>query len=105
MRPEAPQHAPLPLVLFARLPVPGRAKTRLAAGVGAEEAAAFYTACAEHVVAQALRWPGQERRGAGSRIRRCGGRRAGARREQAMGAHTPTLHAHQPRPQTPHPTT
>jgi glycosyltransferase A (GT-A) superfamily protein (DUF2064 family) len=43
------------LVLFARLPVPGKAKTRLAAGVGREAAAEFYRACAEHAFREALR--------------------------------------------------
>lgn len=56
-----PALEPLPLVLFARLPVPGRAKTRLAAGVGAEGAAGFYKACAEHAFAQALRCAGASR--------------------------------------------
>lgn len=43
------------LVLFARLPVPGKAKTRLAAAVGAEAAAAVYKACAERAFRAALR--------------------------------------------------
>ena len=34
-------------VIFARLPIPGQAKTRLAAGVGAENAAEFYRRMAE----------------------------------------------------------
>ena len=38
------------LVMFARLPVPGRVKTRLAAGLGAEAACRFYAACAERVL-------------------------------------------------------
>ncbi|GIL90957.1 hypothetical protein Vretifemale_18664 [Volvox reticuliferus] len=43
------------IVLFARLPVPGRVKTRLAAGsgVGPENASDFYRACAEHAISQA----------------------------------------------------
>jgi len=32
------------VVIFARLPIPGQAKTRLGAGVGAAPAAAFYRA-------------------------------------------------------------
>ena len=43
------------LVVFARLPVPGRVKTRLAASVGPEAACRFYKACAEHVMLVALR--------------------------------------------------
>ena len=43
------------LVVFARLPVPGRVKTRLAASVGPEAACCFYKACAEHVMLVALR--------------------------------------------------
>lgn len=58
-----PQDAPPPLgrtchsalVIFARLPVPGVAKTRLAAGIGAEAAAAAYKLCAEAVFAAAAR--------------------------------------------------
>ncbi len=34
------------IILFVRLPVPGRVKTRLAAGVGAGAACDFYRACA-----------------------------------------------------------
>ena len=40
------------VVVFARLPVPGQVKTRLAAGVGADPAALFYKHCAEHVIGQ-----------------------------------------------------
>jgi glycosyltransferase A (GT-A) superfamily protein (DUF2064 family) len=43
------------LALFARLPVPGKAKTRLAAGVGPGPAARFYQACAENTFREALR--------------------------------------------------
>ena len=39
------------VVLFARLPVPGKVKTRLAAGVGAEAAASFYRRVAERAFA------------------------------------------------------
>jgi hypothetical protein len=59
--PATPAAAPPPpgahaaLVLFARLPVPGAAKTRLAAAAGPEAAAEFYRACAEHAFRQALR--------------------------------------------------
>ncbi|EFJ48418.1 hypothetical protein VOLCADRAFT_91086 [Volvox carteri f. nagariensis] len=43
------------IVVFARLPVPGRVKTRLAAGagVGPNGACDFYKACAEHAISQA----------------------------------------------------
>ena len=44
------------IVVFARLPVPGKVKTRLAAGVGPDAAAAFYRACAERVIAEAARF-------------------------------------------------
>lgn len=44
------------LVVFARLPVPGRTKTRLAASVGPDAAAAFYRACAEHVIQRCLEY-------------------------------------------------
>lgn len=39
-------HAPPAIIVFARLPVPGQVKTRLAAKLGAEAAAQFYDACA-----------------------------------------------------------
>ncbi len=42
------------LILFTRLPVPGKVKTRLAATVGAEEASRLYRRMAEGAVAQAL---------------------------------------------------
>ncbi len=48
------------LVVFARLPVPGRVKTRLAAGVGPQAACDFYAACAQHAFAQAARWGDEE---------------------------------------------
>lgn len=38
------------LVIFARLPVPGKVKTRLAAGIGHEGAASFYKAMAEQII-------------------------------------------------------
>eukprot|EP00877_Chromochloris_zofingiensis_P013105 jgi/Chrzof1/8048/UNPLg00093.t1 len=41
------------LVIFARMPVPGKAKTRLGAAVGPQAAADFYKACAEHILRQA----------------------------------------------------
>lgn len=41
------------LVIFAREPIPGRVKTRLAEAVGAETATAVYTALYEHTVATA----------------------------------------------------
>jgi rSAM/selenodomain-associated transferase 2/rSAM/selenodomain-associated transferase 1 len=37
------------LIVFARLPLPGKVKTRLARDVGDEPAAEFYKICAEHV--------------------------------------------------------
>jgi rSAM/selenodomain-associated transferase 1 len=37
------------LIIFARLPTPGKVKTRLAKGLGEEAAAEFYKLCAEHV--------------------------------------------------------
>ena len=40
------------LILFARYPEAGKVKTRLAATVGAQAAAEFYRACAEHVFAE-----------------------------------------------------
>mmetsp|Transcript_14809 Transcript_14809/g.31820 ORF Transcript_14809/g.31820 Transcript_14809/m.31820 type:complete len:224 (+) Transcript_14809:46-717(+) len=43
------------LVVFARLPVPGKVKTRLAAGIGPEGACEFYRACAEHVLRESSR--------------------------------------------------
>ena len=42
------------VIIFARLPVPGKVKTRLAAGVGADRACSFYAACAEHIFRQAI---------------------------------------------------
>ena len=44
------------LIVFARLPVPGKVKTRLAAGVGTEAACEFYKACAEHIIQEAGRY-------------------------------------------------
>jgi hypothetical protein len=41
------------LIVFARLPVPGACKTRLAAGIGAEAAAHTYKLCAQAVFAAA----------------------------------------------------
>jgi rSAM/selenodomain-associated transferase 1 len=41
------------IVVFCRLPVAGRVKTRLAAGVGAAAAAAYYAACAAHTLRSA----------------------------------------------------
>ncbi|KAG1657030.1 hypothetical protein FOA52_004117 [Chlamydomonas sp. UWO 241] len=42
------------IIVFARLPVPGRVKTRLAASVGPGDACALYEACARHTLASAL---------------------------------------------------
>ncbi len=50
-----PTAAPAALVIFARLPVPGRAKTRLAAGAGPAAAAELYRLCAERTFRAALR--------------------------------------------------
>lgn len=47
--------APASLTLFVKDPVPGTVKTRLAAGIGPDAAAAFYRACAERAVAVAAR--------------------------------------------------
>ena len=41
------------IIIFARLPVPGKVKTRLAAGVGADAACKFYAACAAHTFHEA----------------------------------------------------
>lgn len=38
------------IIAFARLPVPGQVKTRLAAGIGKVAACNFYAACAAHVL-------------------------------------------------------
>lgn len=43
------------VAIFARLPVAGKVKTRLAAGVGFEKAATFYKACAEHIFVETSR--------------------------------------------------
>lgn len=43
------------VVVFARLPVPGKVKTRLAAGAGPDQAAAFYKLCAEHACLEVVR--------------------------------------------------
>jgi rSAM/selenodomain-associated transferase 1 len=41
------------ILVFARLPVPGHVKTRLAAGIGDARACCFYAACAGHALTQA----------------------------------------------------
>jgi glycosyltransferase A (GT-A) superfamily protein (DUF2064 family) len=43
------------VLVFLRLPVEGKVKTRLAAGVGDAAACSIYRACAEHSVAEANR--------------------------------------------------
>lgn len=43
------------VIIYCRLPVPGRVKTRLAATIGADRACEFYKACAEHVIAECAR--------------------------------------------------
>lgn len=45
------------VLVFARLPVRGRVKRRLAAGIGEQAAVQVYRACAEHVVCQACSIP------------------------------------------------
>lgn len=41
------------ITVFAKLPLPGLVKTRLARGVGPAAAACFYRACATHILRQA----------------------------------------------------
>jgi glycosyltransferase A (GT-A) superfamily protein (DUF2064 family) len=43
------------VVVFARFPHPGKVKTRLAASIGAEQAATFYKHCAEGVMRELSR--------------------------------------------------
>lgn len=43
------------IAIFARLPVLGKVKTRLASGLGPEKAVQFYTACAEHIFRECSR--------------------------------------------------
>ena len=45
----------LAIIVFARHPTPGRAKTRLAAGIGPDGAALFYKHCAELVIQECLK--------------------------------------------------
>ncbi|CAI5981111.1 unnamed protein product [Closterium sp. NIES-64] len=45
------------VMIFVKRPAPGRVKTRLAAGVGADAACDFYRACCEHVVTNIARCP------------------------------------------------
>lgn len=40
----------LAVIIFVRLPVPGRCKTRLARSVGDQKAADLYKLCAEHAI-------------------------------------------------------
>lgn len=49
---------PAACIFFVRLPVPGRVKTRLAATIGGDAAARFYSACAEAAVRAASTLPG-----------------------------------------------
>jgi hypothetical protein len=51
---------PIALQVFARVPLPGRVKTRLAAGIGAEQAAIAYAALAEGMLARAATWVAAE---------------------------------------------
>ena len=48
-------------LVFGRYPAPGRVKTRLAAGVGADAACAFYSACLAYTVEQVGAWVTAER--------------------------------------------
>ncbi len=41
------------VIVFAKLPLPGLVKTRLARSVGANAAARFYSACAGHIILEA----------------------------------------------------
>lgn len=51
-----PPRAQRAVIVFARLPVEGKVKTRLASSLGSASAAtAFYKACAEHIFQQAAR--------------------------------------------------
>lgn len=43
------------LIIFCRLPVEGKVKTRLAASIGHAGACSFYRACCEHVLRTAFR--------------------------------------------------
>ena len=43
------------IIVFVKPPLPGKAKTRLSAGVGAEAAVAFYRECAERTIRAACR--------------------------------------------------
>ncbi|CAI5529666.1 unnamed protein product [Closterium sp. Naga37s-1] len=45
------------VMIFVKRPAPGRVKTRLAAGVGADAACDFYRACCEHVVTRVVLCP------------------------------------------------
>ena len=49
------QESPAVVLAFTRLPVPGQVKTRLAAGVGPEHAAALYEILLRSVLDQASR--------------------------------------------------
>ena len=40
------------VIAFARAPIPGKVKTRLAAGIGDAKACAFYAACAGRVLSE-----------------------------------------------------
>ena len=48
-------------LVFGRYPAPGRVKTRLAAGTGADAACAFYSACLAHTVSQVSAWVAEAR--------------------------------------------
>ncbi len=50
------------LIVFARLPLPGKVKTRLARDVGDEPAAEFYRLCAEHVFRESDKLSGRVQR-------------------------------------------
>ena len=50
------------LIIFARFPLPGKVKTRLARDIGDELAAEFYRLCAEHVFRESAKLSGRVQR-------------------------------------------
>ncbi len=55
------------LIVFARYPIPGKVKTRLARTIGAQAACRLYRACTERALQQARKWA----KGCGGRVRIC----------------------------------
>lgn len=51
------KHNAAVICIFARLPIAGKAKTRLSATIGPNAAAEFYRQCAELVFQSAFRYP------------------------------------------------